>query len=118
LDDAVFARTNAVLAQAVGDGRHRTRVELTAALEAARIPASGQRAENIMMRAEYDEVVISGAPRGKQQTYAAFDERVPPASGFDAEESLAELARRFFTTRGPATAKDLATLGQPDGEPG
>ena len=109
LDDAVFARTNAVLAEAVSDGRHRTRAQLTAALEAAGIPASGQRAGNIMMRAEFDEVVISGAPKGKQQTYAAFDERVPPDSGFDADEALAELARRFFTTRGPATVKDLAT---------
>ena len=109
LDDAVFARTNAVLADAVSDGRHRTRAELTAALDATGIPASGQRAGNIMMRAEFDEVVISGAPRGKQQTYTAFDERVPPDAGFDADESLAELARRFFTTRGPATVKDLAT---------
>ena len=109
LDDAVFARTNAVLADAVSDGRHRTRAELTAALETAGIAASGQRAGNIMMRAEFDEVLISGAPRGKQQTYAAFDERVPPDAGFDADESLAELARRFFTTRGPATVKDLAT---------
>ena len=109
LDDAVFARTNAVLADAVSDGRHRTRAELTAVLDAAGIPASGQRAGNIMMRAEFDEVLISGAPRGKQQTYAAFDERVPPDAGFDADESLAELARRFFTTRGPATVKDLAT---------
>jgi len=109
LDDEVFARTNAVLAQALGDGRHRTRAELTAALEAAGIPASGQRAGNIMMRAEFDEVLISGAPKGRQQTYAAFDERVPPDAGFDADESLAELARRFFTARGPATVRDLAT---------
>ena len=109
LDDAVFARTNAALADAVSDGRHRTRAELSAVLDAAGIPASGQRAGNIMMRAEFDEVLISGPPRGKQHTYAAFDERVPPDAGFDADESLAELARRFFTTRGPATVKDLAT---------
>ena len=109
LDDGVFARSNAVLADAVSDGRHRTRAELAAALDAAGIPASGQRAGNIMMRAEFDEVLISGAPKGKQQTYAAFDERVPPDAGFDADESLAELARRFFTARGPATVKDLAT---------
>jgi hypothetical protein len=109
LDDAVFARTNAALADAVSDGRHRTRAELSAVLDAAGIPASGHRAGNIMMRAEFDEVLISGPPRGKQHTYAAFDARVPPDAGFDADESLAELARRFFTTRGPATVKDLAT---------
>ncbi len=109
LDDAVFARTNAVLADAVGDGHHHTRAELSSALQAARIPAPAQRLGNIMMRAEFDEVLISGEPRGKQQTYAAFDERVPPDAGFDAEQALAELARRFFATRGPASVRDLAT---------
>ena len=114
LDDAVFARTNAVLAEAVSGGRHRTRAELSAALDAAGIPASGQRAGNIMMRAEFDEVVISGAPKGKQQTYAAFDERVPPDPGFDVDESLAQLARRFFTDPRSGDRQGSGDLGQPD----
>ena len=35
------------------------------------------------MHAEYDEVLVSGAMRGKQHTYAAFDERVPPGPDYD-----------------------------------
>ena len=113
LDDGMFARANELLAQALSGGSHRTRGELSAILQQAGIAATGQRMGHIMMRAEFDEVVISGAPRGRQQTYAAFDERVPPdaryAREFDQDAGLAELARRFFTTRGPATVKDLAT---------
>ena len=62
----------------------------------------------ILMHAEYDEVLISGAMQGKQQTYAAFDERVPPGPNYSEDEALAELARRFVQTRAPVTAKDLA----------
>jgi hypothetical protein len=53
-------------------------------------------------------VACSGSPRGKQQTYALFDERVPPAKPVHRDEALAELTARYFTSRGPATAKDFA----------
>ena len=82
------------------DGRHRTRKELAAALEAAGIAAGGGRLGFILMHAEYDEVLISGAMQGKQQTYAAFDERVPAGPTYTEDEALAELARRFVASRG------------------
>lgn len=44
--------------------------------------------------------------RGKQITYALLEERVPPSRSLEWEEALAELARRYFTSRGPATLKD------------
>ncbi len=114
---SVLARSSAVLAAAVEGGQHRTRLELTEALEAAGIPAGGGRLVFMLIHAEYDEVLVSGAMRGKQHTYAAFDERVPDGPDFDEDEALAELARRFVATRAPVTAKDLAswaslTLGQ------
>jgi hypothetical protein len=63
-------------------GRHRTRKELAAVLESAGIRANGQRLAHLVMHAEFDEVLSSGAMSGKQQSHAAFDERVPPASAF------------------------------------
>jgi hypothetical protein len=108
LDDATLDAGNAVLAQALRGGRHLTRRELADRLAAAGVDASGLRLGYIMMRAELDAVVCSGAPRGKQQTYALFDERVPDRSTLPFEEAVAELARRFFTSRGPATVKDCA----------
>ena len=59
-----------------------------------------------MMRAELDAVVCSGGMRGKQHTYALLDERVPQANPLERDEALAELAKRYFTSRGPATLKD------------
>ncbi len=117
IDDDVVARSNAALAAAVRGGRHRTRRELAAILEDAGVPAGEGRIGFLLMHAEFDEVLISGAMNGKQQTYAAFDERVLPGHEFDEEQALTVLARRYMATRGPVTAKDLAawaglTLGQ------
>lgn len=108
LDDALLARTDALLADAVRDGP-KTRGELAAMLVDDSIEVTGFRLVYILMRAEADQVLISGPPRGKQQTYASFDGRVPVAEGpTDPIVALAELARRFFATRGPATVKDFA----------
>ena len=50
----------------------------------------------------------SSANAGKQRTYAAFDERVPPSPPRPRDEALAELAARFIASRGPATERDFA----------
>ena len=78
LDEAVFRRTQALLAKALVGGQARTREELARTLAAAGIEASGQRLGHIMMRAELDALVVSGPRRGKQFTYALLDERAPP----------------------------------------
>jgi hypothetical protein len=108
LDDALMARCQDIFRSSLEGGRHLTRPELAAALGAEGIDASGMRMSYIMIRSELDAVVISGAPRGKQQTYALFDERVPDRTTVDLEQGLAELAARYFTMHGPATAKDFA----------
>jgi hypothetical protein len=59
------------------------------------------------MHAELSTVICSGAMRGKEHTYASFDERVPSIPGPAGEDALGELAWRYFSTRGPATLKDF-----------
>jgi len=121
LDDAVFARTNAVIAAALDGGRHLARRELASALDGAGIRASGLHLGYILMRAELDAVVCSGAPKGRQQTYARLEDRVPPAPSLNRKQALAELTRRYFTSRGPATLKDYvrwSSLTVADGQQG
>jgi hypothetical protein len=111
LDEALFARTQAAIARALEGGKHLTRLEIAAALSRAQIDAGPEQRTNILMRAELDGVICSGPLRGKQHTYALVDERVPPvavAGSGARDESLAELARTFFASRGPATLKDFA----------
>ena len=60
-----------------------------------------------MMHAELDGVVCSGARKGKQFTYALLEERAPRAKTLTRDEALGELARRYFTSHGPATLQGL-----------
>ncbi len=62
----------------------------------------------LLMHAELDAAIVSGARRGKQFTYALFDERAPRARRLARKDALGELARRYFATRAPATVHDLA----------
>ncbi|MEP7284753.1 MAG: winged helix DNA-binding domain-containing protein [Chloroflexota bacterium] len=108
LDDALFARSNAIIASALQGGQQLTRAELGSALAQAGIVAEGLRLIYIVMRAELDAIVCSGPRHGKQFTYMLLDERAPQARILRREESLAELAKRYFISHGPATARDFA----------
>jgi hypothetical protein len=108
LTERVFARSNAAVARALEGGRALTRDELIAVLQKARLGLEvRERFSHMLMRAEIDGLVCSGPLRGKQQTYMLLDERVPPAGRLEREAALAELAGRYFATRGPATLADF-----------
>ncbi len=108
LDEATLRRGDEVMARALEGGRFLTRAELKVALEAAGISASGLRLGYLVMHAELEAVICSGPMRGKQFTYALFDERVPPQPAKDRDEAVAELALRYFRAHGPATVHDFS----------
>lgn len=109
LDEKVFARSAAAITKALLREKELTRGELREVLDHARIGTTGtQRLAHILMRAELDGVVCSGVRKGKQSTYALLEERLPPARAMSPDEALAELSRRYFSTRGPATVQDFA----------
>jgi hypothetical protein len=108
LDDTLFKHSNTVLSKALQGGKQLTRAELASVLQHANIFADNLlRFTYIVMRAELDGVICSGARRGKQFTYALLDERAPQARKLDRDEALAELAIRYFTSHGPATLQDF-----------
>lgn len=106
VDASLDGRTNKLFARALQGGRQLTRSEMAAVLQRAGISASGIRLAYLLMRAELDGVICSGALRGRQHTYALLDERAPQARMMNRDEALAELTRRYFVSRGPATLKD------------
>jgi hypothetical protein len=109
MDPRTLKRTNAALERALRDGAELTRDELRDVLRHAGIPSVGvERMTHIMMRAELDAIVCSGPRRGKQFTYALLDARAPRARTLERDEALAELAKRYFKSRGPATVQDFA----------
>lgn len=107
IDDELVARAATVLRRVLGGGA-RTREELGQDLAAAGIDAAGLRLGYLIAHAELEAIVCSGPRKGRRQTYALLDERVPPSRPRSRDEALAELARRYVEGHGPAQALDLA----------
>jgi len=114
LDDATLRRCAEVITGALQGGRALTRDQLRDALERAGIATpggpdrAGQRLAYIVMWAELEGLIASGPRLGKQFSYMLLDERAPAGGPFDRDAALAELARRYVASHGPATAADLA----------
>ena len=106
-DRATWSRCRNAFVKALRDGQEKTRAELSGALRDAGIEAVGQRLAYIVMHAELDGLICSGAFRGKQFTYALLDEKAPPMTGFDRETARADLIRRYFASHGPALVRDF-----------
>jgi hypothetical protein len=118
VDKETVRRSNRALEKALRRGKPLTRDELRQVLQRAGVATQGElRMGYLMMHAELDGLVCSGPRRGKQFTYMLLGERAPQARPLAKEEALAEIAGRYFTSRGPATVYDFAkwsglTLGE------
>jgi hypothetical protein len=106
LDDAVFAQSRKVLTRALQDGRPHTRKSLLESLDAAGISPAGQRGIHILGRLAQEGLICIGPRVGKQQAFVLLDAWLPPGKKMERDEALAELARRYFTSHGPATIQD------------
>lgn len=108
LDGKTLARSRAIIGKALRGGNFLTRAELGERLAQAGISTAGNRMAYVMMHAELEGFVCSGPRRGKQFTYALLDERAPREAKISRDENLAAWTLRFFTSHGPAQAKDFA----------
>ena len=107
LDDALYLRSNAAIARALAGGQYRTRAELGTTLAAAGLAAEGQRLGHIVMRAELDGVICSGAPARQAVHLCAAGGACATGADVNRDEALAELTRRYFISHGPATVRDF-----------
>jgi Winged helix DNA-binding domain len=103
LDARVLAK-----GRALQGGRQLTRPRLYALLERAGIATGDNRGLHILWRCAHDGLICFAARDGKQPTFALLEEWVPRAKMRDRDEALAELARRYFTSHGPATLQDFS----------
>jgi hypothetical protein len=108
LDATTLARSRRTIQRALTTNETLTRPELQKALQRAGIESQGHRLAYIVMHAELEQLVCSGPRRAKQFTYALLERRAPRVPRLTREEALLELTRRYFTSHGPATARDFS----------
>lgn len=107
LDQQVFARSREVLTQALQGGKALSRNAIYEALGRAGISTASSRGLHILGHLAQQGLICFGPRAGKQPTFVLLDEWVPKSRTLGREEALAELARRYFESHGPATLQDF-----------
>jgi hypothetical protein len=108
MDFTLLHKTNQLIAKALKGGNHLTRKELSILLQEKGIATDDHRMNHIIYHAALDGIICNGPLSGKQFTYTLLDEWLPVSTPLSREESLTELARRYFISHGPATLADFA----------
>lgn len=107
LDEKTLKRSNKVLKNALQDGKHLNRRELLAILQESGISTEGQRAPYLLQRASLDGLICQGVMHSNNNPiYMSMDE-LPKTKTLNRHDALAELAKRYFTSRAPATLQDF-----------
>ncbi len=109
LDAATYARSGKLLEKALQGGRQLQRNEVYAVLERDKISTEGQRGYHILWHLGLAGIICFGQHEGKQPTFTLLDEWVSESRKLTRDAALAELALRYFSSRGPATVQDFAT---------
>jgi hypothetical protein len=86
---------------------HLTRQEIGERLKAEGMDIDNRRLNHIMSWAELEGVVCNGRVKGSKQTYCLLQEKAPKTYSLTKEEALERLARKYFSSHGPATIKDF-----------
>ena len=108
LTEEAFSRCNTLLEKWLRDGNFLSREELLKRLADSGFSNDNNRVSHILMRAEIEGIIGSGPTKAGKPTYALLAERVPVKKLLNREEGAAELARRYFTSHGPAALPDFA----------
>jgi Winged helix DNA-binding domain len=107
LDDTTLARCREVFTLALQGGKHLSREGMYAALAQANISTDGQRGYHILWNCALHGLICLATSNDKEQNFALVEEWLAPTPPKTHDEALAELAARYFLSRGPATLQDF-----------
>ncbi|WP_143304989.1 winged helix DNA-binding domain-containing protein [Chitinophaga vietnamensis] len=108
IDESLHKKCLKIITKAMQGNQHLTRKEITELLDQKGIHLSEHRVQYTLLRASLEGEICHGPMCGKQFSYALLDEWCAAAPVLHREEALAQLALRYFTSRGPATVADFS----------
>lgn len=96
-----------VLGEALAHGEPVARDECLEVLAEAGVLSDRRHGYHLLWFAAQRGVICMGPPRGSTQTFVGLDAWVAEPRHLDRSAALAELARRYFTSHGPAPVGEL-----------
>jgi hypothetical protein len=108
LDAATLVRSEQVAVDALAGGNALSRDEFMKLLDANGISPEGQRGYHVIFYLNQRQILCWGPPSGTQQALVLVDEWISNRRSLDRDESLREIALRYFTGHGLATLRDFA----------
>jgi hypothetical protein len=100
-------RSKTIMAKALAGNKRKTRTELLALCRKANKYLDDIRMNFLILAAELDGLIVNGGRQGNEFVYALVEELVPSPLILEKEAAIAELAKRYFSSRGPATLADF-----------
>jgi len=107
LDGIILRRSADVLSAALAGGKQLDRPALFKILDAQGISTAGQRGVYILQHASLLGLICQGAAIRNKPTFYLIDDFLPASAAKSEDEALATLAKRYFTSRSPATLQDF-----------
>ncbi len=107
LTEELYSKSNRLLEKVLSNGLSLTREELIREYDNIHIRTDQNRLSHFLMNAELEGIICSGPLKANKLTYCLLEERVPTKKLLNREESLAELAKRYFKSHSPATLRDF-----------
>jgi len=108
LDDAVMARSAKLAEKALVGGKRLRREAMYKIWNDAGIATHDSRGLHILGHLAQSGLICFGPRDGKQHTFTLVEEWLPSARLLERDIALGEIARRYFTSHGPATVHDFA----------
>jgi hypothetical protein len=108
VDADAVARGVAVIEQALDREGPQTRAQLRERVAAAGVRTEGQAMVHLLANATLQGLIVRGPMHGNEHAFALVRDWLGAPPPFDRDAALAELARRYLASHGPATEADLA----------
>jgi hypothetical protein len=107
LTDVIFTKSNLIIEKSLSGGISLSRDDLAKELNLAGIKTDANRLSHILLNAELEGIICSGPIKEKKLTFNLLIDRVRTSRHLSRDESLFELADRYFRSHCPATLKDF-----------
>jgi hypothetical protein len=107
LDARALGRARDVVQRALEGGKRLDRAGLYAALESRSIRCGSMRGQHLLLWLAMEGTLCITGRVGSSHLFALLDDWIPESRNLEGDAALAELARRYFSSHGPATLADF-----------